>query len=183
MEQKGLLLSALSVGVGVGVGLGLASGKSVGKWVGSNSESDGVTAEQIEQELFTQVVDGRDRAVTFDEFPYYLSEQTRVLLTSAAYVHLKHFEVSKFTRNLSPGSRAILLSGPAESYQKKLAEALANYFEAKLLLLDVADFSLKGFKRSVSEMTLEKMSGLFGSLSILSPKDESVGLNLSASNS
>ncbi|KAL9263234.1 Outer mitochondrial transmembrane helix translocase-like protein [Drosera capensis] len=186
MEQKGLLLSALSVGVGVGVGLGLASGKSVGKWVGSNSESDGVTAEQIEQELFTQVVDGRDRAVTFDEFPYYLSEQTRVLLTSAAYVHLKHFEVSKFTRNLSPGSRAILLSGPAESYQKKLAEALANYFEAKLLLLDVADFSLKmqnkygcfkretGFKRSVSEMTLEKMSGLFGSLSILSPKDESL---------
>ncbi|KAL9265081.1 putative AAA domain-containing protein [Drosera capensis] len=114
-------------------------------------------------------------------------EQTRVLLTSAAYVHLKHSEVSKFTRNLSPGSRAILLSGPAESYQKKLAEALANYFEAKLLLLDVADFSLKmqnkygcfkretGFKRSVSEMTLEKMSGLFSSLSILSPKDESIG--------
>ncbi|GAB2227651.1 hypothetical protein Droror1_Dr00009478 [Drosera rotundifolia] len=114
MEQKGLLLSALSVGVGVGVGLGLASGKSVGKWVGSNSESDGVTAEQIEQELFRQVVDGRESTVTFDEFPYYLSEQTRVLLTSAAYVHLKHSEVSKFTRNLSPGSRAILLSGPAE---------------------------------------------------------------------
>lgn len=41
------------------------------------------------------------------------SEQTRVLLTSAAYVHLKHAEVSKFTRNLSPASRAILLSGPA----------------------------------------------------------------------
>ena len=41
------------------------------------------------------------------------SEQTRVLLTSAAYVHLKHAEVSKYTRNLSPASRAILLSGPA----------------------------------------------------------------------
>ena len=43
----------------------------------------------------------------------YCSEQTRVLLTSAAYVHLKHAEVSKYTRNLSPASRAILLSGPA----------------------------------------------------------------------
>jgi len=41
------------------------------------------------------------------------SEQTRVLLTSVAYVHLKHAEVSKYTRNLAPASRTILLSGPA----------------------------------------------------------------------
>lgn len=41
------------------------------------------------------------------------SEQTRVLLTSAAYVHLKQADFSKYTRNLSPASRAILLSGPA----------------------------------------------------------------------
>jgi hypothetical protein len=41
------------------------------------------------------------------------SEQTRVLLTSAAYVYLKHAEASKYTRNLSPASRTILLSGPA----------------------------------------------------------------------
>lgn len=43
----------------------------------------------------------------------YDSEQTRVLLTSAAYVHLKEADISKYTRNLSPASRAILLSGPA----------------------------------------------------------------------
>jgi hypothetical protein len=41
------------------------------------------------------------------------SEQTRVVLTSAAYVHLKQAEISKYTRNLAPASRAILLSGPA----------------------------------------------------------------------
>jgi ABC-type transport system involved in Fe-S cluster assembly fused permease/ATPase subunit len=41
------------------------------------------------------------------------SERTRVLLTSAAYVHLKHLNFSKHTRNLTPASRAILLSGPA----------------------------------------------------------------------
>lgn len=40
------------------------------------------------------------------------SEQTRVVLTSAAYVHLKQADFSKYTRNLSPASRAILLSGP-----------------------------------------------------------------------
>ena len=43
----------------------------------------------------------------------YDSEQTQELLTSAAYVHLKHADFSKHTRNLAPGSRAILLSGPA----------------------------------------------------------------------
>ncbi|GAB4826300.1 hypothetical protein Ancab_009164 [Ancistrocladus abbreviatus] len=186
MEQKSFLLSALSVGVGVGVGLGLASGQAVGKWVGS-AELDGVTAEQIERELMRQVVDGKEHKVTFDEFPYYLSEQTRVLLTSSAYVHLKHSEVSKFTRNLSPGSRAVLLSGPAELYQQMLAKALAQYFEAKLLLLDVADFSLKmqnkygcfkketAHKRTVSEMTKERMSSLFGSFSVLPPRNESKG--------
>lgn len=36
-----------------------------------------------------------------------------MLLTSAAIVHLKHFDVSKHTRNLAPASRAILISGPA----------------------------------------------------------------------
>ena len=30
-----------------------------------------------------------------------------------------------------------------ELYQQMLAKALAHYFEAKLLLLDVTDFSLK----------------------------------------
>ncbi|XP_038708701.1 nuclear valosin-containing protein-like isoform X2 [Tripterygium wilfordii] len=182
MEQKNFLLSALSVGVGVGLGLA-ASGQTVSRWTGTN----GVTAEQIEQELMKQLVDGRDGKVTFDEFPYYLSDKTRVLLTSAAYVHLKHYDVSKHTRNLSPASRAILLSGPAELYHQMLAKALAQYFESNLLLLDIGDFSLKmqskygfikkesSFKRSISEMTLERMSSLFGSFSIIPSWEETTG--------
>ncbi|KAK8508957.1 hypothetical protein V6N11_035564 [Hibiscus sabdariffa] len=181
MEQKHILLSALGVGVGVGVGLGLASGQN--KWTGSGSTSStGITLERIEKELLRQVVDGRESQVTFDKFPYYLSEQTQALLTSAAYVHLKHADVSKYTRNLSPASQAILLSGPAELYQQMLAKALAHFFESKLLLLDVTDFSLKiqskygsgqesSFKRSTSESTLERLSGLFGSFSLLSQEE------------
>ncbi|XVF12588.1 hypothetical protein REPUB_Repub08aG0131800 [Reevesia pubescens] len=187
MEQKGILLSALSVGVGVGVGLGLASGQTVSKWAGKTSADDGITGEQIEQELMKQVVDGKLSKVTFDDFPYYLSERTRVLLTSAAYVQLKHSDVSRHTRNLAPVSRAILLSGPAELYLQMLAKALAHYFESKLLLLDISDFSLKmqskygstkkepSFKRSISEMTLERMNSLFGSFSLLSPREETSG--------
>lgn len=92
-----------------------------------------------------QAVDGRDSTVTFDKFPYYLNEQTRVLLTNAAFVHLKQLQYSKFTRNLSPASRTVLLSGPVgtETYHQMLAKALAHFFEAKLLILDITDFSLK----------------------------------------
>ncbi|XP_027364141.1 putative cell division cycle ATPase isoform X1 [Abrus precatorius] len=176
MEQKHLLLSALSVGVGLGVGLGLSTGQ---KWVGGNCESDEISGEQIVQELYKKVVEGKDSKITFDDFPYYLSERIQFSLTSAGYVYLKEENFSKHMRNLSPASRAILLSGPAELYLQMLAEALAHYFESKLLLLDVTDFSLKMqskygcsrkapyFKRSISEVTLERVSGLFGSLSVL----------------
>ncbi|KAK8690403.1 hypothetical protein V6N13_073937 [Hibiscus sabdariffa] len=192
MEQNKIWLSALTAGVGVGVGLGLASSPTVSKRAGRTSEDDGITGEQIEQELTRQIVDGKLIKVTFDDFPYYLSERTRVLLTSAAYVQLKNNDVSRHTRNLSPVSRAILLSGPAELYQQMLAKALAHYFESKLLLLDITDFSLKiqskygctkkqpalSLKRSISEKTLEGMNSLFGSLSILSPREETSGTSL-----
>ncbi|KAF3432908.1 hypothetical protein FNV43_RR24010 [Rhamnella rubrinervis] len=185
MEQKHIFLSALSVGVGVG--LGLSSGQAVSKWVSGNRSPDEISGKQIEQELMRQVVDGKDSKVTFEEFPYYLSERTRMLLTSAAYVHLKHSDFSKHTRNLSPASRAIMLSGPAELYHQMLAKALAHYFKSELLLLDIPDFSVKmqskyglarkdsSFKRSISEATLQRMSNLFGSFSVLSQSEDSRG--------
>lgn len=71
MEQKSVLLSAL--GVGVGLGIGLASGQTLGRWAnGSGPLKDGLTGEQIEQELLKQILDGRESTVTFNEFPYFL---------------------------------------------------------------------------------------------------------------
>ncbi|CAH1445518.1 unnamed protein product [Lactuca virosa] len=172
MEQKHILLSALSVGVGVGVGVGLG----VNKWSSGGLE-EGLTAAQIEQELLRLIVDDRDDKVTFKDFPYYISERTRALLTSAAYVHLKHLDVSKHTRNLSPASRAILLSGPAEFYHQYLAKALSHEFEAKLLVLDITDLSVKmqskygtskkdsSIKWCISDMAFDRVSSLLGSLS------------------
>lgn len=68
------------------------------------------------------------------------SEQTRVLLTSAAYVHLKHADVSKYTRNLSPASRAILLSGPAGYL--KLPNCIPPYLDS---LISLAWFTISVF--------------------------------------
>ncbi|KVH91805.1 AAA+ ATPase domain-containing protein [Cynara cardunculus var. scolymus] len=170
MDQgRGAFVSALSVGIGIGVGLGM--GKTVNRWTGnSDSSGTGLTPQTMEREMLGMIVDGKDSKVTFYEFPYYLSEQTRVLLTSAAFVYLKNIDFSKHTRNLAPASRTILLSGPAELYQQMLAKALAHYFEAKLLLLDVTDFSLKSLKRSISETTLARMSGFLES--VVQPKVE-----------
>ncbi|XP_024529434.1 peroxisomal biogenesis factor 6 isoform X1 [Selaginella moellendorffii] len=147
MEQKYVMWSTIGLGLGVGLGLGLARSKS-----SPNVGSAGRQLQQpdvLELELLSQIIDGKDSGATFDEFPYYLNEQTRVLLTNAAYVHLKQREFSKYTRNLSPASRTILLTGPAgaEAYQQMLARALAHYFEAKLLLLDVSDFVSKVQKK------------------------------------
>ncbi|KAG5004946.1 hypothetical protein JHK86_029085 [Glycine max] len=142
MEQKHVLLSALSVGVGLGVGLGLSTGQAVQKWVGGSCESDEISGDQIVLELNNRVIDGKNSEVTFDKFPYYLSERIRFVLTSTGYVYLKQ-DFSKHLRNLHPASRAILLSGPAEPYQQNLARALAHYFKSKLLLLDITDFLLE----------------------------------------
>lgn len=71
MEQKHILMSALSVGIGVGIGL--ASGQTVSKWTsGDDSSSNAITPRIMEQEMLNLIVDGRNSNVTFDEFPYYL---------------------------------------------------------------------------------------------------------------
>ncbi|KAK4253994.1 hypothetical protein QN277_009432 [Acacia crassicarpa] len=167
MENKQVFLSALSVGVGIGAGLGLSSG------LGGIRESGGkLYDEQIVLELLRLVIDGKECEETFQEFPYYLSEKTRELLKSSASVHLRQHFFSKHTRNLSPASRAILLSGPAEFYLQALVKALAHHFESKLLLLDVVDFSFKiqskyGYERK-EPVASEGVSGLLGSFSALS---------------
>ncbi|CAH1418863.1 unnamed protein product [Lactuca virosa] len=187
MDQGGrAFVSALSVGIGIGVGLGV--GRTVNRLTaGNDSSTNALTPQIMEREMLGLIMDGKESKVTFYEFPYYLSEQTRVLLTSAACFYLKNIDFSKHTRNLAPASRTILLSGPAELYQQMLAKALAHYFEAKLLLLDVTDFSLKlqskygpsskpnSLKRSISETTLARMSGLFEGLSVIQPKPERKG--------
>ncbi|OEL38775.1 putative AAA domain-containing protein C24B10.10c [Dichanthelium oligosanthes] len=188
MEQRNLLVSAL--GVGVGVGLGLASAR----WAapahgegGGGGVGAGAGPAEVEAELRRLVLDGRESEVTFDEFHnfhYYLSDQTKEVLISAAFVHLKKAELSKHIRNLSAASRAILLSGPTEPYLQSLAKALSHYFKSRLLILDATDFSLRiqskygGSSKvmvrnqPVAETTLGKMSGFIGSFMTYPKKDE-----------
>ncbi|KAG8370650.1 hypothetical protein BUALT_Bualt13G0005300 [Buddleja alternifolia] len=76
--------------------------------------------------------------VSFENFPYYLSETTKNVLIASTYVHLKCKSFSKFASVLPTMCPRIMLSGPAgsEIYQETLTKALANYFGARLLVVD-----------------------------------------------
>ncbi|KAI3463628.1 hypothetical protein Pfo_020291 [Paulownia fortunei] len=94
------------------------------------------------EDIHAAILDGRHLEVSFDNFPYYLSESTKSVLVAASYIQLKHKEQVKFTSELPTLNPRILLSGPAGSdiYQEMLAKALAHYFGAKLLIFDSHSF-------------------------------------------
>ncbi|KAJ3683726.1 hypothetical protein LUZ60_013953 [Juncus effusus] len=90
--------------------------------------------EGLKQSLF----EPSDVQFSFDDFPYYLSENTKSAIMSCAFVHLKCKEFHKYTKDISSVSQRMLLTGPAgsEIYQETLVKALAKHFDARLLLLD-----------------------------------------------
>ncbi|XP_071716573.1 uncharacterized protein [Rutidosis leptorrhynchoides] len=84
------------------------------------------------------IIDPENIEVTFDEFPYYLSETTKGVLIASTYLHLKRNEFLKYASDLPTLCPRILLSGPAgsEIYQETLAMAVAKNFGARLLVVD-----------------------------------------------
>ncbi|CAN4091439.1 unnamed protein product [Withania somnifera] len=84
------------------------------------------------------LIDFNSIEVSFDNFPYYLCENTKNILIASTYIHLKCNKFAKYTSELPTACPRILLSGPAgsEIYQETLAKALAKYFGAKLLVVD-----------------------------------------------
>ncbi|OMO71711.1 hypothetical protein COLO4_28089 [Corchorus olitorius] len=107
----------------------------------------------FKEDILAGILDGRNLEVSFDNFPYYLSENTKNVLIAASFIHLKHKEHAKYTSDLTTVNPRILLSGPAgsEIYQEMLTKALANYFGAKLLIFDSHSF-LGGLSSKEAEL-------------------------------
>lgn len=84
------------------------------------------------------VIDPNCIEVSFESFPYYLSETTKNILIASTYIPLKCNKFAKYTSDLPTVCPRILLSGPAGSdiYQEMLTKALAKHFNAKLLIVD-----------------------------------------------
>nr|XP_043637759.1 uncharacterized protein LOC122608730 isoform X2 [Erigeron canadensis] len=88
--------------------------------------------------LLQGIIDPNTVEVTFDDFPYYLSETTKSVLITSTYIHLKRNEFLKYVSDLPTLCPRILLCGPAgsEIYQETLMKALAKHFGARLLVVD-----------------------------------------------
>ncbi|KAJ1276678.1 hypothetical protein BS78_05G233000 [Paspalum vaginatum] len=84
------------------------------------------------------IISPSDIDVTLENFPYYLSENTKNVLLSCAFIHLEKKELMKQFSEISSINQRILLSGPAgsEIYQETLVKALAKHFGARLLVVD-----------------------------------------------
>ncbi|URE38827.1 AAA-type ATPase family protein [Musa troglodytarum] len=84
------------------------------------------------------ILNANDINVSFESFPYYLSENTKSVLMSCAFIHLECKEFVKYTTDISSVNHRILLSGPtgSEIYQETLVKALAKHFGARLLIID-----------------------------------------------
>ncbi|EES16128.2 uncharacterized protein LOC8066340 isoform X2 [Sorghum bicolor] len=102
-----------------------------------------------------EILSPKDIEVTFDNFPYYLSESTKEILLSSAFIHMKK-KSRKFLPKLSPLDQRILLSGPpgSEIYQERLIKALSKRFDARLLILDALMLSgtSSKFRESIKDV-------------------------------
>ncbi|XP_038894021.1 uncharacterized protein LOC120082789 isoform X2 [Benincasa hispida] len=127
------------------------------QWIGelqpASTSGMSLRCAAFKEDVHAGIVDGRGLEVSFDNFPYYLSENTKNVLIAASFIHLKHKEHSKYTSELNTVNPRILLSGPAgsEIYQEMLAKALANYYGAKLLIFDSHSF-LGGLSSKEAEL-------------------------------
>nr|KYP74210.1 ATPase family AAA domain-containing protein 1 [Cajanus cajan] len=92
----------------------------------------------FKESLLQRILKAENIDVSFETFPYYLSDTTKNVLIASTFIHLKCNGFGKYASDLPSVSPRILLSGPAgsEIYQETLCKALAKHFAARLLILD-----------------------------------------------
>ncbi|KAJ1435686.1 SMAD/FHA domain superfamily [Sesbania bispinosa] len=92
----------------------------------------------FKESLQQRILSAENIDVSFENFPYYLSDTTKNVLIASTYIHLKCNGFGKYASDLPSVSPRILLSGPAGSdiYQETLSKALAKHFGARLLIVD-----------------------------------------------
>ncbi|CAI8603792.1 unnamed protein product [Vicia faba] len=92
----------------------------------------------LKDSLQMKILNAENIDVSFESFPYYLSDTTKNVLIASAYIHLKCNGSEKYVSDLPSLSPRLLLSGPtgSEIYQETLSKALAKHFDAWLLVVD-----------------------------------------------
>ncbi|XP_020090267.1 uncharacterized protein LOC109711554 isoform X2 [Ananas comosus] len=95
--------------------------------------------ERFKNEFLRRVVPWEKTTVSWDNFPYYINENTKKVLVECASSHLRHknFASSYGARLASSSARILLQSVPGtELYRERLVRALARELQVPLLVLD-----------------------------------------------
>ncbi|XP_038681781.1 uncharacterized protein LOC119982466 isoform X2 [Tripterygium wilfordii] len=102
------------------------------------SRANLIKRQALKDSLQQGILNPDNIGVSFESFPYYLSDTTKNVLIASTYIQLKCDKFSKLASDLPTVSPRILLSGPAgsEIYQETLTKALAKHFGARLLIVD-----------------------------------------------
>eukprot|EP01119_Soliformovum_irregulare_P017305 TRINITY_DN5118_c0_g1_i1.p1 TRINITY_DN5118_c0_g1~~TRINITY_DN5118_c0_g1_i1.p1 ORF type:complete len:1073 (+),score=342.31 TRINITY_DN5118_c0_g1_i1:123-3341(+) len=97
--------------------------------------------ENFLQEISKNILEPKNNDVSFENFPYFLSDYTKQMLLSSTFVYLQKPEFVKFISDVS-FNRRIHLSGinGTERYQEMLVRALAKHFNAVLITIEASDF-------------------------------------------
>lgn len=83
----------------------------------------------------------QDITTTFEEFPYFVDNDTKQMLLNSAFAFIKKPDLVKHITDIPSISRRMLLAGPpgSEIYQEALVKAVARHLQANL-------FVFEGFK-------------------------------------
>ncbi|KAL5713026.1 hypothetical protein ACHQM5_015143 [Ranunculus cassubicifolius] len=145
------------------------SGPDRERELGDLKDSDNLR-QAFKENLQEAILSSSDIEVSFDDFPYYLSDSTKNVLISSTFIRLKCPKFAKHTSDLPTISPQILLSGPSgsEIYQETLIKALAKHFGCRLLtvnslLLPPGEFSPNDLESSKGGSKSEK-TGLINKL-------------------
>ncbi|KAL0351134.1 UNVERIFIED_CONTAM: Spastin [Sesamum radiatum] len=119
--------------------------------------------------------------ISFDNFPYYLSDRTKHYLIASYFIHMKH-KVQTNKRKLQHVRHRVILTGPvgSEIYQETLAMALAQHYGVKLLVLDCQRnlSALSGFGQPMSDDVLKFHLHPALLKHLRSPKNQSRSMNM-----
>ncbi|KAI3864546.1 hypothetical protein MKX03_017003 [Papaver bracteatum] len=154
------VLDRQSISAGVGINLLRALGEQKNS-TENKSVPSAAQRQALEDSLRQGILCSDDIEVSFDSFPYYLSENTKNVLIATAHMHFKCGNFLEYSLALPTISSQILLSGPAgsEIYQENLVKALAKHFGTRLLIVDSlllpGDTSPQDSKSSTKGPTLE----------------------------
>uniref|UniRef100_A0A0C9RXX7 TSA: Wollemia nobilis Ref_Wollemi_Transcript_4876_3591 transcribed RNA sequence n=1 Tax=Wollemia nobilis TaxID=56998 RepID=A0A0C9RXX7_9CONI len=124
---------------------------------------------QIYREILQKaLIDWKDIDVSLDNFPYYLSDNTKTALLDSVYTFLKRPEFIKYVSNLASVSPRILVTGPpgSEIYQETLVKGLGRYLQINVLVLDCTDVLLEA--REMQPSNLQKTADQFPNVPLAS---------------